>query len=263
MQAQRFLVAVFLVAAIAKPSYCDPFADELLRIQKLDGSRIGRLPILQAYQSLLDDYPEHPDRTKAMMGLASLWQWSDPLKGITPSLDQQIYWFGEAASSASPGTEDWFRAKYHLAGHLRHIDPYHTDLAKQICEEMELAAPDDVWRARAKLELVGIAGESGDLAEAEVLCRELLNWDINGRSMPQKTYDKGKVFECIQSAPHSYLYRVAEDRSATFAEREARIRAFTNEFGGWKVSEAGASALEYLHMLGGPATSPAVNPGEW
>ena len=92
------------------------FADGLQLLQKQDVQKVGRDALVKAYERLL--------RTirRILIARRPCWRWRRCGKskiqalGIKPDTKEQIRWLREACESAAEGSDDWFEARFRLAG---------------------------------------------------------------------------------------------------------------------------------------------------
>jgi hypothetical protein len=104
------IMTVLLSAASGGVGLADEFTEAMDRLSKQNVSEVGRDAMVSAYERLLRDYPDHPDRAKAMLELQGLWQQSDPRLGIKADEEKQNDWVRRAFAAAPDGSEIWFEA---------------------------------------------------------------------------------------------------------------------------------------------------------
>jgi hypothetical protein len=99
------IVTVLFSAVSGGAGLADPFTEAMDRLSKQNVSAFGRDAMVSAYERLLRDYPDHPDRAKAMLELQGHWQQSDPRLGIKPDEEKQHEWVRRAFAAAPEGSE--------------------------------------------------------------------------------------------------------------------------------------------------------------
>jgi beta-lactamase regulating signal transducer with metallopeptidase domain len=179
------------------PAAADEFAKKLQSIEKQELADVGREGKIAAYETLLRDYPDHPNRAKAMMAIAALWQITDPSLQIKPDEEKGIAWLRRAREAAARGSEDWIEAQSWLAARIR---PSDVSEARRLLEEILDTKPGPIAETQTLYELQGVACEEGKLDEAEKICTRLQEWPNDPARMPEKMFDKGQVYRNIQTS---------------------------------------------------------------
>src|SRR5262249_29570817 len=148
------IMTVLLSAASGGVGLADAFTEAMDRLSKQNVSEMGRDAMVSAYERLLRDFPDHPDRTKAMLQLQGLWQQSDPQRGIKADEEKQNDWVRRAYEAAPFGSEVWFEAGFRHASVLTWKDPKG---AKKLLQRLYERAPDAVYRTKALCHLQRVA----------------------------------------------------------------------------------------------------------
>ena len=204
----------------------DPFLDKLRFLEEQDVKKVGRDAKVAGYEQLLREYPAHPERAKAMLLLASLWQITNPKLKLKPNPQVAIRWLREACEAASEGSPDWFEARFRLVGHIKMEKP---DEARRILHDLIEQAPGPVIEVRALYYLQVIAIREKDFDKAEEICRTLQHWDADPDNLPEGMLEKGKVFSWMQWSASSMMTAWAK-MDLPKAERAAKIAAFGEIF---------------------------------
>jgi hypothetical protein len=213
-------IATFLLsAASGGVGLADAFTESMGHLSKQNVLEVGRDAMVSAYERLLRDYPNHPDRAKAMLELRSLWQVFDPQRGDEPDEEKQNDWVRRAYDAAPFGSETWFVAGFGHASVLTRKDPKE---AKKLLQLLYEQAPDAVYQTKALWHLQGVARRQGDLAEAERICLILQHWTRDKKGLPKEMLRKGDAFAWIQESARDMMMQYAELPESK-AKRIARI----------------------------------------
>jgi hypothetical protein len=216
------MATFFLSAASGGVGLADAFTDAMEGLSQQNEQEVGRDAMVAAYERLLRDYPEHPDRAKAMLQLQSLWQRSNPRLGIKPDEEKQNDWVRRAYEAAPSGSETWFEAGFRHASVLTRKDP---EEAKKLLQRLYEQAPDAVYQTKALWHLQGVARSQRDLAEAERICLILQHWTRDKKGLPKEMLRKEDVFAWIQESASDMMMQYAELPEPK-AKRIARINDF-------------------------------------
>ena len=156
-----------------------------------------------------------------MLALATLWQVKNPGLGIKPDPKEEIRWLREACKNAAEGSDDWFEARFRLAGAIYEHQP---DEARHILDDLMQHAPDSVVKVKSLVYKQMIAVDQKQFQQAEAIFLRLQNWDISAESteMPKELFKKGQVFERIQDSARLMMMQTAQMRISK-AERKAKI----------------------------------------
>ena len=106
------IMTFLLSAASGGAGFADAFTEAMDRLSKQNVTPVGRDAMVSAYERLLRDFPDHPDRAKAMLQLQGLWQQSDPQRGIKPDEEKQNDWVRRAFAAAPDRSEIWLRRDF-------------------------------------------------------------------------------------------------------------------------------------------------------
>ena len=98
-------VAFFLAMSSGSVVRADAFDEAMAYLSKQDVRQVGREAMISAYEDLLRNHPDHPDRARAMLELQGLWQISDPTLGIKADEEKQNYWVRRAHEAAQLGVK--------------------------------------------------------------------------------------------------------------------------------------------------------------
>lgn len=239
------IVAVLLSAGSGGAGFADPFTEAMDRLSKQNVSAIGRDAMVSAYERLLRDYPDHPDRAKAMLELQGLWQQSDPRLGIKPDEEKQHEWVRRAFAAAPDGSEIWFEAGFRHASALTWKDP---KKAKMLLKRLYVRAPDAVNQTKALCHLQRVARRERDLAEAERICLILQHWTRDKKELPAEMLRMGQVFEWIQASASEMMTQYAELREPK-ARRIERINSLVDNHVSVGVEVADRSRMQMFEYL--------------
>lgn len=251
---QGLLIVIAIVALLAT-LHSDPFTDQLRVLENQDATKVGRDPLVKAYEQLIARYPRHPLRAKAQLELASLWQSTIPALGIKADPQAEIRCLKQACESARRGSSDWFDARFRLAGQIRLEQP---QAARRILDEvMQHAAeagPGEsaIAKVRALYDLQCIAAYQDEYDKAEEICLRLQNWDTEAADMPTGS-KLGEVFQWIQNSAQSMMMTYAGRRDLIRSQRKAKIEELASKLRvGRKHAETSAEyALQYMGRLHG------------
>jgi len=241
-----FSIGAVIILSFASESNADSFTDDLQLLQKQNVQKVGRDALVKGYEQLLKDHPTHPDRAKAMLALASLWQFTDPGLGIKADSKEEIRWLREACKNAAEGSDDWFKSRFWLEGE---ICIQHPDEANRILDDLMQHAPDDVVKVRSLFNKQVVAVDQKHLREAEAIFLRLQDWDIHSNDMPKEMFKKGKVFQQIQSSARLMMMTTA-GLNIPKAERKAKIEELVDKCRHTKHAQMSAeAALQYMEEL--------------
>jgi hypothetical protein len=221
-------VATFLLsAASGGVGLADAFTDSMEHLSKQNQQEVGRDAMVSAYERLLRDHPDHPDRAKAMLQLQGLWQTGHPRLGIEPdeaNEAKQNYWVRRAYEAAPFGSETWFVAGFGHASVLTRKDPKE---AKKLLRRLYEQAPDAVYQTKALYHLQYVAWRQRDLAEAERICLILQHWTRDKKGLPKEMLRTGDVFQWIQESAKIMMLQY-KDLHESKAKIIARINYFVD-----------------------------------
>ncbi len=250
----RVLIGFGLFLLSSARLSADSFTDEMTTLQKEDVSKVGRDSLVKGYEQIIRDHSSHPERAKPMMELASLWQMEIPSTGITRNSDQEIHWLREACANAIDGSPDWFEARFRLVGATYLGRP---EEPRRILQEIIDRAPASgrnsatILIVRSLYNLQMIAENQKEYGEAERICRQLQNWDIQSKDMPEDISEKGDVYKWIQDSASSMVMCWASMMDVPKQVRKSKIEEFRNNcrVGCPHLENSATNAIQYLDKL--------------
>lgn len=241
------LLAAVLTSFFLAELRGDDFSDQLDRLNKTSLETLSPPHMRAAYQQLIEQHPDHPQRAVAMFRLAHLYQIADPGKGETPDNEQCLSWLRESRQAAEPGSEIWLEATFHLAGHLPLSE---IEARKSLQKEVLAKTSDPVATSRAYYNLQVLAVREKDYPEAERICHMLQAWMPDEAKQPKTMREKGKFFQGIQASASSLMIAYSEMFDLPTATRRAKIEAFFQQYQERQyMQRARDDALEHLDQL--------------
>ena len=219
-------VVCFFSGLLVLPIKADDFTDQFIFMDEQKVSEVGREAKNDASEQLLREYPDHADRAKAMLAIATAYEISIPSLTLKPDYSQAILWVRKATDEAAEGSEDWLKAMFLLASRLRKENPKES---QELLKKIKELSPGPVIDVKVLYELQMLALQQDDLKEAERICVLLQEWPYDQSRMPDAMFDKGKVFSSMQSSATSMMNAwVYSD--ATKVEREKKLTGFAERY---------------------------------
>lgn len=236
------ILAIRLLPTIVQ---ADEFADKLEQLESQVVAQVGRDVLLNAYQELLDKYPQHPGRAKAMLQVANLWQIDVPNKKVAHDREKELAWLKRSRSETKVGDALWLETGFRIAGCLEWSKPGE---AKKVLSGILDHANNFITSAKAYYELQTMACREKDYAEAERICRMLQEWMSDQTRQPEAMFQKGQFFEVIQASASSMMIAWAEMDAPTEVRRK-KIDGLLVVFPRQYMERAHERAIEHLKRL--------------
>ena len=249
MDAIRYVLASLMFSVLhVGVLLADSFTQDLEYLASQSETIVGRDAKVEAYTQLLEDYPDHPERARAMLEIASLWQTSNPDLKVSPDPKMEIEWLRRASLSATSGSELWIECRFRLANRICFDNP---DESKRMFSEIltEALKPIDELRANHGLQLV--ARLKGEFDEAERLCIVIQEWrSVNESRMPPDALSQGNIFEVMEQSALDMMMTWAEMSNLGKADRIQRIDSFASKYEGRRdIVASRERALSFLKSL--------------
>lgn len=246
----RLCVALLLVllvnGVLMGRCEADDFSSELGAIEAQSLVEVGRDSIVQAYEELVNKYPEHPGRARAMMKIANLWGLNLAKAKIVPDQEKVGEWLLKVRAETEPGDELWSAASLRIAGNMRYSDPA---AAKELLLEVFDHTRDPVTEVESYYQLQCIARHEKDYDEAERICLTLQEWMVDENKQPESMLEKGKFFQVIQGSATSMMIAWSEMLAPTHV-RKAKIDGLYESYRGRRYMEqAHQEAIEHLNRM--------------
>ncbi|MEW4565330.1 hypothetical protein AB1K70_22585 [Bremerella sp. JC770] len=224
----RLTLGFALLCWLGSTCQADEFADRLAEIQSERPADVGRDALIDSYQSLLDAFPEHPDRGESMFRIATLWEITDPAANIQPDYQESLRWLEKAKDATAKDHELAHKVRFFIVGRINRDDP---EGAKRLLQEILKNTRSSITVVKVHHERQRIAIQQDDFAEAERICRMLQDWMIDKSRQPESTFAKGKYFEQIQSSASMMMNGWAE-ANWPFEARKKKIDGLLETYQG-------------------------------
>ena len=208
-----------------RPERFDEFNARVFVLQRWRALETGRSQLIAAYQQLLRRFPDHPDRAAAMYEIANAYQWSG--SDYKPDDAKETEWLRKACAAAHAETPLWFEARFRLQSKLRRTSP---DDAQQLLEEILANDPGALNEVKAWYGKQKLALDQNDDAEAERICRMLLDWMSRTDKQPTDKWELQHYYSHIRQSGRAMLNHWERQHSVPLTEREAKIDSLEKDY---------------------------------
>lgn len=245
----------FCAALAALAIYCwalpsvaraDSFQDELVVFEGQPLMEVGRDAKVAAYEKLIKHYPDHPDRAKAMLQLASVWQCKVFEQEIAPDHKEAIRWLREARATAPQGSKNWCEAMLRLADELQ---PDRREEGRRVLQELIEHALDSNVEVHGLYALQLLEQGAKRLDEAERICIQIQDWLSDPAHLPKGMLEKGETFRWMQNSARAMMFAWAEMHDVPKVHRAAKIAGLVQRFPHRRMAEYEEQALKHMQLL--------------
>ena len=198
----KFVATVLLLWGNCSEAVSDDFSDSFRFADGQPVVDVGRAAKVEAYEELLNEFPDDPRRAKVMLALSSLWENTIPSHGVVPDYKKSVAWLRKAVSVAAKGSDDWVTAQFYLASRVSDDAPGE---ARAILKEIGKFATDNVTAIKVLYEQQMMEVNSGELENAEEICFKIQRWTKDDSRMPEDTWSIGQVFSIQQNSATSMM----------------------------------------------------------
>ncbi|MEM7559599.1 MAG: M56 family metallopeptidase, partial [Planctomycetota bacterium] len=186
---------------VLQESAGDLFTDRLAELHTQAAVQVGRDNLVEKYEALIREFPDHPERGTAMFRLAHIWENTIPEQNAKPHPELTIKWLRRAYHAAKPGSEVWVDAGLNLNNRIYRDSP---DEAKAILNSILASKPDVVnelivWNARQSLAI-----HRNDWNEAERIGRMMLDW-CRSEKCPKTGLVRTRFFREVRSGARTLI----------------------------------------------------------
>jgi len=205
-------------------------------------SRVGRAPLVGAYEECIRQHPGDPRVAEAMMSIGHLYGTLEiPELDIHPATEKAMEWFRMAARTATVGSPTWADAQLRIAGcHLTSPEEARNRL-------YSVSDRGSLLLAKVEDELQAIAIREGNLDQAERHCRRLLSWYRDPSRIPKEDLIKHEV-DCLMISSGAFMvHQIGSAHDTPVVQRRTRILQLMSDFAGLQaLFRDGSEALEAL-----------------
>lgn len=229
---------------LAVPTGVD-IAVKLDYLSRQNPSRVGRAPLVGAYEECIHRHPGDPRVAQAMMSIGHLYGTLEiPELDIHPDTEKAMEWFRMAARTATVGSSTWVDAQLTVARCQALTSPEEArNRLRSILDRESLLL------ARVEYELQAIAIRERNLDQAERHCRRLLSWYRDPSRIPKEDLIKHEV-DCLMISSGAFMvHQIGSAHETPVAQRRARILQLMKDFAGQQsLYRDGSEALAALEQ---------------